>query len=383
MTQPKRLNKKIILVGGGTGGHIVPVFEVYRALQSRNDIDQIVVGSGSAIEKNFFGGVPGYRVIKTGKLHRHLTKKNIREMALLLVGFAQAFVLLLTQRPKLIFSKGGYAALPLVFWANVFRIPYFIHESDTEMGLSNRFAAHKAKKIFVTFPPKFYRSLPANERVVFSGPIIRSALSKNINVKHDYFGFDTDRPTIFITGGSQGALAINKCVAKSLPTLLLKFNIIHQTGEYSFRWASDYRSSLPELVRKNYFLTDFLHIEGGHDRMVEAMRVADLIVSRAGANTISEIASLGKAMILIPWKHASADHQTKNAQILAEAGAAAIINDDDLSPKLLITTIEEIFSGDQAKLRLMARNAKMVFAEDGLATIVESIIAELGQKGMK
>lgn len=366
--------KKIMLVGGGTGGHVVPVFEVYKKLQQDNpELDIVVVGSGTEIEKHFFSDIPVYRIMPTGKLRRHWTVKNIRELILVLFGFCQALCLLLYHRPDVIFSKGGYVALPIIFWAKILNIPFVIHESDTEMGIGNKIGVSKAKKIFVAFPEHYYSKLP-KERTVYSTPVIRKCSSINKEEAKGMFGFKDDKPVIFITGGSQGAAHINENIENILVDLLTHYNVIHQSGDFSYRKVKETKEKLPKELQSRYYLTNFLRVEGKADMMLRAMEVADLVIARAGATTIFELAAKGKPMILIPWKHASSDHQTRNARIVVDAGGAILISDDDLTPGLLLKKINECFANNREKMTVMSNNSRQLFPDDGLERICKTLL---------
>lgn len=366
--------KRIMLVGGGTGGHVVPVFEVYKRLMELDSgLEIVVVGSGTEIEKRFFENIPGYRIMPTGKLRRHWTLKNIKELFLALMGFGQAFFLLAFCRPHVIFSKGGYVALPIIFWAKSFRIPYVIHESDTAIGIGNKIGVSAAKKIFVAFPREYYPSLP-KDKTVYSAPITRRSTYLNIEETKREFGFENSNPIIFVTGGSQGAAHINENVEKILVNLLPNYNIIHQCGDYSFLQMKQVREALPEELRSRYHLTNFLKIEGERDKMLEAISVANLVIARAGATTIFELVAQAKPMILAPWKHASSDHQTRNAQIVAEKNGAIVIADDDLSPELLLKKITECFDNGGAKMVEMSSSIQQLFPSDGLEKVCQTLL---------
>ncbi len=367
-------NKKVILVGGGTGGHVVPIFEIYKKLKSLNkDLEIIVIGSGGMIEKQFFGSIPTYRAIQSGKLRRHITLKNIAEFCNFLIGMSQSFWILWRERPDLVFAKGGFVSLPVILAAKILRIPYFIHESDVEMGVANKISAKGAKKIFIGFPSM---TIPKNwqNKLVMSGPIVRRELAEDRPKNREVFNFTNTNPIILITGGSLGALHINKTIAKIVSRLLPNYNIIHQAGSHSIGWMKEFRQSIDFNLRANYFLTDFLTVAGGIDQMLEAITLADLVITRAGANTVAELAVAGKAMILIPYKHASLDHQLKNARLLEQKGAAKIITDDELEPGKLLNVINQLFDNKSSELKSLREQSKKLFSGDGLQIVCQEII---------
>lgn len=363
--------KTILLVGGGSGGHVVPVFEVYQELKKEKDLRLLVVGSGTTIEKKFFGGNPDYRTIITGKLNRRFTFHNIFQFVKFLYGIKYTFFLMLREKPSIIFSKGGYVSFPIIFWAKRLKIPYVIHESDAEIGLSNKYAAANAKKIFVGFPLEFYKGY---KNLVYSGQIIRPVKAINFSSKN-YFDFTLQRPVIFITGGSQGSINLNSNIIKIIPELLLSYNVIHQTGSIDYNSVIEFKKKLDEDRAKNYFVMDFLHKEG-QNLMPYAIKMADIVIARAGATTIAELAIHKKAMILVPYKHASGDHQTKNAKFIEGLGGALVIADDSLNPDSLKKIINEAFRNKSD----LGDKASKIFPEDGLKTVVCGILELLGER---
>jgi UDP-N-acetylglucosamine--N-acetylmuramyl-(pentapeptide) pyrophosphoryl-undecaprenol N-acetylglucosamine transferase len=376
----KLKNNTILLVGGGTGGHAVPILGIYNKLKSKNkNLKIIVIGSGAPMERDLFKSVETYRILKTGKFRRHSFLLNVKEFVFLLCGMVQGLFIIIGQKPKLVFSKGGYVSFPVIFWAKILKIPYFVHESDVESGLSNTQAFKGAKKIFLGFPLEYYKesNLPI-QKAVYSGPILRSDFLKNSEKDFKLFGFSSDRPTIFVTGGSQGSLSINKCFSKIVPDLLLSYNVIHQTGGNDFGWVRDFKKSLDEKMKNSYYVTDFLSTQNGLDLMTVAINLSDLVIARAGANTISELATKKKPMILIPYKYAAGDHQTKNAEVLEKVGGAVVLTDDNLSPKLLLDMTNDVIK-DKNKLEILSHNAYNFFAGDGLDIICDEIIKEVNR----
>lgn len=361
--------KSILLVGGGTGGHLVPVYYLYKNLKKYSDIRIKVLGSGSDFEKMFFNDNPDYKIITTGKINRTFTLKNISELIKTFYGLFQVLFTFISNKPKIVFSKGGFVSFPVIFWAKLLKIPYFIHESDIEMGLSNKYAAKGALKVFVGFPVDNYKG---NNNLEYSGQIIKDTKS---NKKNNFFDFLEKKTTIFITGGSQGSLNINKNVVKIVANLLKSYNIIHQTGQNDFEWVKEYRDKLNENLKYNYYITDMLGREET-DMVLEAIEISDLVISRAGANTIAEIAINKKAMILIPYKHAAGNHQNKNAEFMFSNKGALIIKDDELSPDMLREKINEALANKEN----LGINAYQMLKKDGLKTITNEIIHQINSK---
>ncbi|OGD64018.1 hypothetical protein A2215_04280 [Candidatus Berkelbacteria bacterium RIFOXYA2_FULL_43_10] len=345
----------VILISSSTGGHAVPVLSVYKKLSPKYNCK--IFHSGSKIENDLFVGLNKVKIV-TGKIHRHQKIRNIWEVIKIIVGLKQSFLLLLFNRPKIIFSKGGFCSVPVLYAARFLRIPYFVHESDISMGLSNKMFAKKSIKAFVGFPTGNYSGI---ENLYYSGLIIREDFK---SVKRSVMS----KPTILFTGGSQGASAINKVVFEVLPKLLLKYKIIHQVGVNDKDQAADISDKLDEGSDYQFYTFS--------DKQIEAMASADLIVSRASATTIGEIAKLKKATILIPYKYASDNHQLKNAKYLEKANAAVMIKEDDLSGGLLLEKIEYLFSNKE-NLRTLGENISKQIKTDGLEVVVKYITNQI------
>ena len=364
--------KTILLVGGGTGGHIVPVLNLRRELYKQGgDLNIYTVGGNSAIDHRLFCGLRNHFVLITGKFHRSITIENIIQLFLLLWGLVSSIRILRTTKPDLIFSKAGYVSLPIILWSKILKIPYFIHESDIEMGASNKFASSSAARIFVGFPTEYYSKLIRN-KLKYTGQMIPSDFADLQNTKFD-FGFENNKPIIFITGGSQGANKINKAIFQIVPKLLLDYNVIHHTGSVDFEKAMQLRSELPIKYRNHYFISRLLTKKsGGVDMMKSAITQSDLIISRASATTLSEISVMKKPIIAIPYKYAAANHQAKNAAYYKRHGAIEVIIDDKLTGKSLMRLIINLFSHPTI-MKEMGKKAYDLQILDGLSTITEEI----------
>lgn len=366
----------ILLVGGGTSGHAAPLYAIYKKLQEKNpDLKIVAVGVGTREERVFLDKIPNYRKISTGKLHRFLTLRNISEALKFIQGFFQSISILLYEKPAIIFSKGGFVAFPLISAAKLLSVPYFQHESDMEMGRANKSMSKRAKKVFVSFPDRFYPNISSRE-LIFSGPILRPGFEESKEAEKKYFGFPDDDPIIFLTGGSQGSLNLSNNFLGIAQDLLNNYNIIHQAGRHSIEVCRQFQKSLSPEKSKKYFLTEFLEIDTEKDRMNESIEVSDLIISRAGS-TICELAVKGKPMLLIPWQHSASDHQNKNAKFFSENNAAVVLNEKELSPEKLLEQINNIFSGDRKALNEISVNAQKLFPTNGVDIICEEILKNL------
>ncbi len=371
----KLQNKNIWLVGGGTGGHAAPILAIYKKLiKEHADFKISVFGVGSNEEKYFFAQIPEYRVIHSGKIHRYLTLKNILELGKMFLGFFQAVYYFFKDHPAVVFSKGGYASLPVIFVAKIFRVPYFFHESDIEMGKVNRLVAKSAKRIFVSYPADNY-SYINNRTVIWTGPILKEDFIYDNNFDIKSFGFCDKKPVILVTGGSQGSISVTENFLKIAEDLLVDFNIIHQAGKFSVDFAKKFKSDLPENLKSGYFYVDFLTNVDGRDMMLEAINAADLVITRAGS-TVIELALKSKPMVLIPWQHSAQNHQYKNAQFFFDRNSARMIIDQELTPTYMKNIIVELFENKNL-LDEMSMNAQQLFPENGLEVVCESIVKEI------
>lgn len=351
--------KKIFLVAGSTGGHAMPIFSISEELELLGYNQKIII-SGSDVEREIFKSKNTIRIL-CGKFNRHNQFRNIIGSLFIILGIIQSFFYLLFNRPNLIIAKGGFLAVPVLYAARLLNIPYFTHESDSEIGLTNKIFLKDAKKFFVGFPRDLYKSATSSN-IVYVGQIIeKKYLEAKINNQNN-------KPTIFITGGSQGSRKINNVIEKILPTLLRKYSIIHQIGKNDI---DKIINSLKERVSKD-LLKNYHSFTFSTEENFKAFINSDLIISRAGANTIGEVAALARASILIPYPFASSDHQTKNARYLEKIGGAIVIKEDNLNYKSLLERIDYLMN-NKKNLEVIGKNAKKAIKYDGLMEVINQI----------
>lgn len=341
---------KIFLISSSTGGHALPVYHIYENLSS--DFELRVFHSGSKLEKEIFKNCSVSKIV-AGKIKRYNLWSSFFEIMKTIIGFCQALIFLLFSRPKVIISKGGFCSVPVLSAANFLRIPYILHESDSVMGISNKIFAKRATRVFVGFPESFYPETDQN-KIEYCGQIIHFDEIK----KSKY-----DRPVIYITGGSLGARSINDVVLKMIVQLTQKYFIVHSTGVENYEKINEYRLKLDEKQKKNYRIFDFSTTESR-----KSLIDADLIIARAGATTIGEIAFLSKASILIPYKYAAGDHQIKNAKYMEKSGGAIMIKEENFDAASLGERINFVFS-DQRNAAVIGKLAHDILKTDGLETI--------------
>jgi UDP-N-acetylglucosamine--N-acetylmuramyl-(pentapeptide) pyrophosphoryl-undecaprenol N-acetylglucosamine transferase len=347
--------KRIIITGGGTAGHAYPVIIVGKKLAKNHRVKLIYVGTRGIERKLAREAQLPFFAIYTGKHRDYFSFLNFLDIFKIIFGIIQAFFLFIFFRPNLVFAKGGYVTYPILFWARAFKTPYVIHESDAVMGRANLSASKKAKKICLGFPINFYyqynKTKIPMEKLVYTGIPLRPDFFEKHNQEKN------TRPTILITGGSQGAVKINETIETILPDLLKIYNIIHITG------SRDFAKFKKQENKENYKLYEFT------DKMPDLMQQSDIVVTRAGANTLAEISALSKPSILIPLPSASKDHQAINAKIYAEKNAALVLTEKSLTSGSLLSIINRLME-DENLLKIMGHHANEFASQDATADII-------------
>jgi UDP-N-acetylglucosamine--N-acetylmuramyl-(pentapeptide) pyrophosphoryl-undecaprenol N-acetylglucosamine transferase len=355
-----------------TGGHHTPALAVMEELKGRGDFQFFWFGHryslrGEERESAEYRtveklGVPFFD-LKAGRLYQF---RSLREVLRVPFGFFQAFWLLLRVRPKLIISFGGYLAAPVVLAGFFLRIPAVTHEQTVVSGWANRFISLFAKKIFVSWKQSL-RFFPAKKTILTGNPL-RQAI---FEVRTKRFLFPDDFPVVYITGGKQGAHFINEALRASLSQFLKRYNIIHQTGSSStyrdYQKLTILKSHLPKKLARRYLVQEYF----GEDEIGAVFDACSLVVGRAGANIIYEIATLGKPAILIPLPSTSHNEQVENAKMLEKAGLAKVILQKNLSSQLLLDTLSKVVKdlpsykakGEGAK-KLVRHEASKAFAKE-------------------
>ncbi|HOO47974.1 MAG TPA: UDP-N-acetylglucosamine--N-acetylmuramyl-(pentapeptide) pyrophosphoryl-undecaprenol N-acetylglucosamine transferase [Candidatus Paceibacterota bacterium] len=350
---------KILLTGGGTGGHFYPLIAIAERL-SEIAAERKIIGlklyymSDTPYDKRaLFENRITFVQIPAGKMRLYFSIKNIFDVVKTAMGAFFGLVSMFFIYPDVVISKGGYAAFPAVFAAKFLKIPVVVHESDSFPGRLNSWTAKFAKRVAVSWP-EAAEHLPKDKTALTGQPIRKEILHGDPNGAYEYFKFDNELPVILILGGSQGAEIINNAVVDNLPELLKRYQIIHQTGAGKKNEEAVSRARLlmegnPEIRR--YFATPFLNSMS----YKKAAGCANLIISRAGS-TIFEIASWGIPSILIPITNSNGDHQRKNAYNYARTGACEVIEENNLSQAVFLAEVDKILSSKQ-KMVEMSKNA--------------------------
>ncbi len=361
----------VIFSGGGTLGPVMPLISVAHALRKRhadNEINVLWVGTYRGIERAVVRAHNiEYRAICSAKLRRYFSFATFFEPLWFLVGCMQAVWIVLTFRPRVCVSAGGFVSVPLHLAAWLFGVKTVVHHQDIREGIANKIMSIVATRITVTFEKTLTRFPP--KKTVWTGNPIRESLLRGDKDRGIVrFHLDHTLPTVLVFGGGTGALGLNKLFAESLPEVLRFAQVLNITGQGKQVMAPLIRNENGDVLRVRYHAFEFLMDE----EMGDAYAIADVVVCRAGIGSVSEIATLQKAAILIPMPHT---HQEENAQFFMESHAARIVRQTE-GPHVLAHAIHELIA-DHAEALLLGQRAKKLnkpsAAEDIAAIIVELI----------
>lgn len=363
---------RIVLTGGGTGGHVFPLVAVAKKIKEKEKLDTefLFIGSDGKLEKEAMDAeqIP-CKFIASGKMRRYFSLLNFLDFFKIPIGIIKSLWILLVFMPDVVFSKGGHASLPVVLAAWIYRIPVLIHESDAIPGVANRIAEKFSKRVAISYPlARNY--FPVSKVVLTGNPIRESILNGNLTEARKRFGLTDSKPTILVTGGSQGSQLINKAVMQVLPELIQHTQIIHQTGEENFEEVSHMAAQQGvKIGRDGYFAFPFLQAP----EMRDALVAADLVISRAGANSIAGIAAARKPSILIPLAAAANDHQRMNAFELAKIGGAMVLEEKNLTKSIMLGDIKKLLS-DKELQNSMSSKIAIFYHPDAADKIADGII---------
>lgn len=322
--------KKIVLTGGGTAGHVTPNMALIERLREA-DYEISYIGSYNGIEKGLIENMGiTYYGISSGKLRRYFDLKNFSDPFKVLKGIREAKTLMKKLKPDVVFSKGGFVSVPVVLAAASRKIPVVIHESDMTPGLANRLSIPKATKVCCNFSETM-NYLPEGKAVHTGTPLRRELFTGDASKGRQFCGFTDAKPVILVVGGSTGAAAINNAIRDLLPTLLLKYNIIHLCGK-------------GKTDEKYNNIEGYCQFEYISDELKDLFALADLVISRAGANAVSELLALKKPNILIPLSEAaSRGDQILNADSFEKDGYSYVIREEAVTNETLLEAINYVF----------------------------------------
>ncbi len=357
----------IAITGGGTGGHVFPALAVAEEIARLWQGPLVWIGGRKGIERALVekAGIP-FRGVPAGKLRRYASLRNVTDLFKILAGVIASVAVMRRERPALLFSKGGFVSVPPVIAASLCGIPCFTHESDYDPGLATRINLRFCETVFVSFKqtvdflPEAYR----RKALVSGNPVRGAMLRGNPREGRRFAGADADAPLVLVLGGSQGSTAVNRLVESALPGLLRVCVVVHQMGEKDFKPSR----------QKGYLSAAFFQ-----DELAHLMAAADIVVSRSGANSLAEIAVLGKPSILIPLPKGgmSRGDQIRNAELFRKEGAAVVLPQESASGPGLLRIVTELL-GDRARLREMGNRARALSTQGSAEMIARRLLLRVG-----
>ena len=353
--------KHIVLTGGGTAGHVTPNIALIPKLQEKG-FQISYIGSYNGIEKSLIQelGIPYYG-ISSGKLRRYFDIKNFSDPFRVLKGYSQAKKLMKQLKPDVVFSKGGFVTVPVVLAAKKRKIPAIIHESDMTPGLANKLCLSSATKICCNFP-ETVSTLPADKAVLTGTPIRQELLHGDKEAARNFCGFSSDKPVLLVIGGSLGAASVNENVRKILPELLKEFQVIHLCG----KGKTD--SSLEHIA-------GYVQYEYIKEELPDLFALADIVISRAGANAICELNALAKPNLLIPLSaNASRGDQILNARSFERQGYSMVLEEEEITESVLMDSIRKLYENRNSYIEAM-QSSKQLDSINQIVSIIESCIA--------
>lgn len=372
---------RILLTGGGSGGHIYPLLAVSDAVAAIPDVEAQIsyIGPRHILNREFTGREIRVFHIISSKWRRYSSFQNFFDIPKFFIGVVQALHLLYKIMPDVVFSKGGPGALPVVLAAKFYFIPVIIHESDAIPGFTNRISAYFAKKIAVSFS-EAVEYFPKNKVALIGNPVRPEFLKQSIKKQDamEQLKFDPNVPLLAVFGGSQGATQLNDFVFDSAGTLIKDVQILHQVGEKNLedarRIAYALMKELGKFAEGRYRAVGYLSI----GEMSRILAASDIIISRAGAGAIFEISLFGKPSILVPLDNAANGHQKANAYSYAKTGAAIVIESENLKPHIISLKVNEILQNKE--LYVSMERAALQFAARDAASMVAGEIIKLGSR---
>lgn len=354
--------KKIVLTGGGTAGHVTPNIALLPHLKEAG-FEIYYIGSFDGIEKKLIAdyNIP-YFGISTGKFRRYFDLKNLSDPFRVIKGINDARQALRKIRPDVVFSKGGFVSVPVVRAARALRIPVICHESDMTPGLANRFCIPAAVKVCCNFPETM-KDLPENKAVYTGTPIRSELLNGSREAALAFTGLSGKKPVLMIIGGSLGAAAVNSAVRDALPSLLPDFDVIHLCG----KGKMDESKSQTEGYRQYEYIKE---------ELPDLFALADIVISRAGANSICELLALRKPNLLIPLSaKASRGDQILNAHSFEAQGYSMVMEEEEMTTLKLLDAVKSLYENRQTYIDAMAASK----ARDSAGIIMDLIKEACGE----
>lgn len=354
--------KKIILTGGGTAGHVTPNLALVPKLKEAG-FDICYVGSYNGMEKELVqkAGI-AYRGISSGKLRRYFDLKNFTDPFRVLKGFAEANKIMKEYKPDVVFSKGGFVSVPVVLAAKKHKIPVVSHESDMTPGLANKITLSSCTKICCNFPETI-NYLPKDKAVLTGCPIREELLTGSKEQGFKLTGFNSEKPVLLIIGGSLGSVKVNQAVREILPRLIKDYQVVHLCGKGNL---DETLTNMPGYVQYEYMSDPLKHL----------FAMADIVISRAGANAICELLALQKPALLIPLSAAaSRGDQILNANSFKNQGFSEVLEEERLSADKLYEAVTQLYENREQYIQKMKKSSQ----SDAVSMIV-GMLSELAEK---
>ncbi len=373
---------KVLLTGGGTGGHIYPALAVAKRLSEiESDLELLYVGTSRGLESTIVPneGIPFKSVEIEGfkrKLNLDGIKYNLRSLSLFIQSIFEAKKIIKDFKPDLVLGTGGYVSAPICYAASRAGIPTIVHEQNSFLGLTNKFLLPFVDKLAISFDDIYDQVGKHQEKVVFTGnPRAQELASSKINRQADLFGLDPLKKTIVILGGSRGAERINQAFIEAYPELIKRdYQLILATGEVHYEKTIKKLNEITPLNKvKNIVVKDYIR------NMVDMLQYSSLLVSRSGATTIAEITALALPSILIPSPYVTDDHQTKNAMSLVNNEAAILLTEQELNGKSLLASLDQLMA-DETKLNKMAEASKKLSEPFATDQLIQLMLDQLKEK---
>ncbi len=380
---------KLLITGGGTGGHVTPALATIQAVQARAvgaewTPEFRYIGSKHGVEQALveaagipFAGVASGKLRRAGSVRGLLTAKNLADALRVPVGIGQAMGEVRRFRPDAVLATGGYVSVPTVIAAGLLGRPVLIHEQTVQIGLANKIAARFASRIALTFEGAAQELPPSLRQKTFvTGNPVRQAIFGGDKARAvERFGFDPAEnhlPTVYVTGGALGAKSINVAIEAVLPELLKICRVVHQCGRADGEHFTSVKTALPMNLTRRYWVVPFVG-----DEIADIFALCDLIVGRSGAGTVTEAAAVGKPALFIPLVPTGGDEQTRNAQRSADAGAARLLPSRDLSGPRLLSEVSALLA-NPAHLTAMGEAALMLATPNAAFDLADALLALAG-----
>ena len=371
------MSKRIVLVGGGTGGHVFPLMAVAEALRTADpSTEMMVLGDGPFLKVATASVGLSYKNIQAGKFRRYFSLLTLLAPFQTIAGFFQSLWVLFWYMPDAVFTKGGYSSFAPALVAKLYMIPLYTHESDAVPGMANAFIGKLAQTVFISFESTA-NYFKAGKAVLVGNPVRPEVLTGDRQTALQQFNLRADKKTILVAGGSQGSKRVNDAILEAIIPLVQNFQIIHQCGESQLsavktvidQLTKEGEKSYGPMMSANYRLYPFLNPQ----EMGLAYAIADIIISRGGASNLFEISALGKPAIIIPLSKAvSRGDQIENAVEFQKYGAV-VIEEANITPHIIVNQIQELL--EPARYVEVSAKIKTFAKPDAATQIAQTLLA--------